>query len=609
MLHSEYRVEKKFDFIPRLAWKANWEINLYFINVIFLFTTLPAVLSASRGIKATRIYQVTLLEKVYLWIIFVLFIVLVNRSISYIYPRKSSLFRVVAIGFCAGMTVGIADVKLQKAMGLTYTEAYSISSLLSYALTTALWLPVGSALSQGPKELRRRKRELLAQSEKIYRVQIRQSAVLSAIQERINQGLRGRLHSTAASLKDFSPKIDLFEKKDDLAIYLSREIAQWNLSAIKTMRELSHQIAQAEPIRHRTFRAKLTRNAERILLILDSFSTSLQLRPISPYLFTAMIGSIISYPVLREQEFTAGLLRLSIVIGVVFAITFTVYLIRKVVITQGWFVDIAGLILIMAMPWATPVFSTVGNAERTIGYKNMIFDLLVIFIFVLIHIAQSYEISGEELVKSMDLKNSKYLAQEKMTSEQIGILSREWAEHIHGRVVTRLTSASMLLEQVEQKSDSAAIISALDIIAGVLSDPEIGNTQHEIHETLEEELNFRVDPWKGILDINLNMHPQSKKVRTSRLAEIGLLVEEAISNSVRHGRSSQVEIEIPPPSTNELTIRIKDNSEIPIRTNLDDGHSKGMGLKIYDSVTDGNWTLKNDSSKRSTILSAQVALA
>ena len=262
----------------------------------------------------------------------------------------------------------------------------------------------------------------------------------------------------------------------------------------------------------------------------------------------------------------------------------------------------------MAMPWLIPVFSTVGNAKSTTGYKNIIFDLLVIFIFVLIHIAQSYEISGEELVKSLDLKNSKYLAQEKMTSEQIGILSREWAEHIHGRVVTRLTSASMLLEQVEQKSDPAAIIAALDIIAGVLSDPEIGNPQHEVHETLEDELNFRVDPWKGILDINLNLHPESKGVRTSRLAEIGLLVEEAVSNSVRHGKSSQVEIEVPPPSINELTIRIKDNSEIPIAGNLDNGESTGMGLRIYDSVTDGNWTLKNDSSKRSTTLFAQVAL-
>ena len=608
MLNFENEAKEKLDIFPKLAWKDNWEINLYFINVIFVLSTLPAVFSESRGIKATRIYQITLLEKGYLWVIFVLLIVLANGSTAYIFPKKSTLFRVVAIGFCAGMTIGIADVKLQKALGLTYRESYSISSLLSYALTAALWLPVGSALSQGPKELRRRKRELLAQSEKIYRVQIRQSAVLSAIQERINQGLRGRLHSTTASLKGFSPKIDLFEKKDDLAIYLSREIAQWNLTAIKTMRELSHQISQSEPIRYTTFRAKLKRNAERILLIVDSFSTSLQLRPISPYLFTAMIGSIISYPILREQEYTAGLLRFTYVVGVVFAITFTVYLIRKALLTQAWFVDIAGLISIMAMPWLIPVFSTVGNAKSTTGYKNIIFDLLVIFIFVLIHIAQSYEISGEELVKSLDLKNSKYLAQEKMTSEQIGILSREWAEHIHGRVVTRLTSASMLLEQVEQKSDPAAIIAALDIIAGVLSDPEIGNPQHEVHETLEDELNFRVDPWKGILDINLNLHPESKGVRTSRLAEIGLLVEEAVSNSVRHGKSSQVEIEVPPPSINELTIRIKDNSEIPIAGNLDNGESTGMGLRIYDSVTDGNWTLKNDSSKRSTTLFAQVAL-
>jgi two-component sensor histidine kinase len=139
-------------------------------------------------------------------------------------------------------------------------------------------------------------------------------------------------------------------------------------------------------------------------------------------------------------------------------------------------------------------------------------------------------------------------------------------------------------------------------------DPDLGPTEAEPKKNLEEEINFRLDPWKGILDLQLSIDPKSKLVKTNRLSEIGLLVEEAISNSVRHGKSSQIEVSIPAPELGKLTLWVKDNSEVPLPEDFPVLESTGMGLKIYDSVTDGNWNIKNDPTNKSSVLWAEVSL-
>jgi len=217
-------------------------------------------------------------------------------------------------------------------------------------------------------------------------------------------------------------------------------------------------------------------------------------------------------------------------------------------------------------------------------------------------------ISGEEIIRSLGNLNTAGLAKEKVVSEQISILSQGWAEHIHGRVVTQLTSASMLLDQVGSKGDTEAIISALEIIADALSDPESTSNESPASENLEKELLFRLDPWRGILDLKLSIDAKSKVVKSNRLSEIGLLVEEAISNSVRHGQSSRVEVVISAPELGKLTLWVKDNSEKPLPLDFPILNSSGMGLKIYNSVTDGNWNIEKDSANKSSVLWAEISL-
>jgi two-component sensor histidine kinase len=226
-----------------------------------------------------------------------------------------------------------------------------------------------------------------------------------------------------------------------------------------------------------------------------------------------------------------------------------------------------------------------------------------------IHIAHSYVISGEEIIRVLNRQNFENLIREKLTSEQVAILSRSWAEHVHGRLVTRLTSASILLEREGPKGDSESTIAALDIISDALHDENSNLTEAEAKRNLSEEIRYRVEPWIGIVDIHVNFESRCKSKKCNRLSEIGVLVEEVISNSVRHGQSSTINLSIAIANRSELLIRVVDDSKVPVPAGISENNSRSLGLLIYNSVSDGNWTLKHDSNKKATTFQARISLA
>jgi two-component sensor histidine kinase len=225
-----------------------------------------------------------------------------------------------------------------------------------------------------------------------------------------------------------------------------------------------------------------------------------------------------------------------------------------------------------------------------------------------IHIAQSYVISGEEIIRVLNNQNSENSIREKLTSEQVAILSRNWAEHVHGRLVTRLTSASILLEREGPKGDYESTIAALDIISDALHDENSNLTEVEVQKTLGEEISFRVEPWSGIVDIRVHFESKCKSKKLSRLSEIGVLVEEAISNSVRHGDSTTIDLSVSMATRAELLIRVVDDSKVPVPANITESESRSLGLLIYDSVSDGNWSLEHDPQKKATTFQAKISL-
>jgi two-component sensor histidine kinase len=316
-----------------------------------------------------------------------------------------------------------------------------------------------------------------------------------------------------------------------------------------------------------------------------------------------------AYPVLRFEPLKQGLLRFTTIALVTLLIQVTVFAIRKRIKFIGWFIDLMGLSLLLAMPWVLPYFTFVNASHSFAISKKLTYDLVILIVYISAHISQAQLITNAELLETLDKKNQESRIREKILNEQIAIFSRDWASHIHGRVVTRLTSAAFLLEQSSSKESSASINAALEIIADTLEEPETG-IQREINSrTLEDEVNFRLDPWSGILDVTTSIDPQIRKIGGLRVFELGLIIEEAVTNSVRHGMADRVVVALSQKNKGSINLKISDNATVAPPANFPIESSKGLGTQIFDSFTDGRWTLDHDVVKQETTLRAEISVA
>ena len=97
----------------------------------------------------------------------------------------------------------------------------------------------------------------------------------------------------------------------------------------------------------------------------------------------------------------------------------------------------------------------------------------------------------------------------------------------------------------------------------------------------------------GLLDINLQIEPDLKTVRNSRVQEIGEVIEELITNSVRHGKAKKMQLRIMRSSQNDLTILAIDNSTTPP---LENSKRSGLGTRLFNLASDGRWAITREGS-------------
>jgi two-component sensor histidine kinase len=429
----------------------------------------------------------------------------------------------------------------------------------------------------------------------------------------ISVSLGTQLQDTAESLKRNAPQVSVLATINRERPEFAKQIIEWNLASISTLRALSHQLVEInenQPLHRSThLLAPVLRFIEFWKLMFDSLIISLKARALSPYLFTAVICVLSAYPVLRFEPLKEGLIRFTTLTMVTLTITLSIFVIRRRIRIFGWLVDLLGTSLLLAMPWVLPYFTFINSPRAFEITKVLTYDLVIIVVYISAHISQALLITNNEILDTLDKKNQESRIREKILNEQIAIFSRDWASHIHGRVVTRLTSAAFLLEQSSTENDSSSINAALEIIAETLQEPETGIQRNMTNKTLEDEVNYRVDPWAGILNVTAEIDPQIRNLSGPRVFEIGLIIEEAVTNSVRHGQASNVAIALMPKNTQSVSLTILDNSKVAPPLNFPLDASTGLGTQIFDSFTDGRWMLNHDAIRKETTLRAEISVA
>jgi two-component sensor histidine kinase len=76
----------------------------------------------------------------------------------------------------------------------------------------------------------------------------------------------------------------------------------------------------------------------------------------------------------------------------------------------------------------------------------------------------------------------------------------------------------------------------------------------------------------------------------------GDLIEEGITNAVRHGRCTSLHINIYSDESGKFVTEIIDNGNGP------ENYKQGIGSALFEVGTGGNWSLTRDSKQKRTTL-------
>jgi signal transduction histidine kinase len=180
-------------------------------------------------------------------------------------------------------------------------------------------------------------------------------------------------------------------------------------------------------------------------------------------------------------------------------------------------------------------------------------------------------------------------------------MSHQWATFIHGKILTRLAATSLKLQQAVDHNDLENFESGLKNLKTILDNPTAEFDQNLMN--LKSEIASRLDPWEGLITIKVSVDPVLEMVTNDRVKDLGEVIEEIISNSVRHGGSQNISIIITSSDHPDIKLVIEDDAInplplVPVRI--------GLGTKILNLVSDGRWSISHVDAKSTVKLTMSL---
>ena len=161
-------------------------------------------------------------------------------------------------------------------------------------------------------------------------------------------------------------------------------------------------------------------------------------------------------------------------------------------------------------------------------------------------------------------------------SRQVAQLARESARILHGSVQTRLIACAVAIERASETRDVDAFQEALREAHDVLTEP----ARHEAPDeaTLDDEVQRKVSLWSGLCAIDVDIAPSLRHIGGRTARDVGRVVEEGLSNAIRHGSATSIHVRIAR-SDSSVSVEIDDNGRGPQHG------SPGLGSSLLDSVS------------------------
>lgn len=192
----------------------------------------------------------------------------------------------------------------------------------------------------------------------------------------------------------------------------------------------------------------------------------------------------------------------------------------------------------------------------------------------------------EDAARAIVIKADRELSATITASRQVAQLARESARVLHGTVQTRLIACAVTIERASETHDLNAFRAALSEAHSVLAQRTLADDAGET--TLATEVERKVHLWSGLCDVSVEIDPGLAAVPGRQARDAGRVVEEGLSNAIRHGGADVINVRVIGAGT-EVVIEVQDNGSGPA------GGGPGLGSALLANVS-SSWVLEACSS-------------
>ena len=546
-------LKHNFKNISKFVFKTNeWKIDLYLFPYLTIIFILPAVFTEKSATESVggylRWFLIKLLAVLFAYLIYLR----IYRLLTLRNRNNLWFYEIFAIGAFGGAVSGLLTALIISLTKFVSTDTSFIFQVIGPATTGGVWLPIICASSVSYRKL-----------SDLYQT------LNSQFTSKVTQDIRGS---------------DLFKEniisKDRLMTEQIIDIVKSNKDYSAAARDLGH-----VGVKHEKFKFLKLERTKNIFSILAQFNNifriSANAQPLNPFLFTSVITLVIFFSVIKNNPTISGLIVVTYVATYAYVFhRLQVFLYKKL---ANWFwlctiCDVACILSFILTGYLLDRFTNL-----TIYYNSILFsNVLVIFLYLFIYLTGQITQSATISYRQQRLKFEEYLNSEsfrlKILDQEVSDDSLKWAQIIHGKVQTRYIAA-------ESDNSAAAKQSLISDINRVIVDELEGSGVSESDAALIIEK--VTSTWSAVLSINsvISMDLTNTALPEDVARKLEQVVEEVITNAVKHGAAESIWLELGMESDKSLLLQIKNDGKA-VETKR-----KSLGTSLFDKA--GVWSLSN----------------
>jgi signal transduction histidine kinase len=184
------------------------------------------------------------------------------------------------------------------------------------------------------------------------------------------------------------------------------------------------------------------------------------------------------------------------------------------------------------------------------------------------------------------------------TSLEQRALYRSYSKILHGVYHSRLVASSVAIKVAANTEDLELLNLELDRAEALLKINFESNLA-QVHLTKESLFDSLVANWSGVINFSIQ-NMLTHNLTDYQFVALNEFLSESVTNAFRHGRASQVDIEMKDHSSGGIQVSVFDDGVGYIKS------FPGLGSSIFEELSNGQWEIFSRKDSHGTVVNIVI---